>query len=393
MAKQNKKKTDPKNMTHWQSFRDDMLPWANSNIFSKIDKPIDYDTLKSYLAECTGFGDFLHTHAGRMIYSGLIPGYAPMANELYSVSLWDACGRIILRPSEGLLRLLMETDASIPICDVHPPFPSVFIEIPPGLLRIEDASTGSLVNASGMYVSWGDIGSVGEHSKHIELTGGKLLNDCNKQARVLAIGPGDPRSNIPLHNWALRYMSLCWGEPCTHSVDHLVETHLTKLDEENDQAEKVKNLFSSGTVWKHLPDDEFMLRIAANLFLYMSCPDADIIKNHSELHDRLLDFRKRKVSSERRKRVKRQIDQGMVPSVTINVGSSIVIKPGQVFESTDIPSEGGRKSPRPHWRKGHFKTVRFGEGRKQSKIKWIMPVLVRKDAGGDVEIKSYEVRT
>jgi hypothetical protein len=39
----------------------------------------------------------------------------------------------------------------------------------------------------------------------------------------------------------------------------------------------------------------------------------------------------------------------------------------------------GRRSPRPHLRRGHFKKVRFGKGLAETRIAWIAPTLVRPD--------------
>jgi hypothetical protein len=40
--------------------------------------------------------------------------------------------------------------------------------------------------------------------------------------------------------------------------------------------------------------------------------------------------------------------------------------------------KGTHASPRMHWRSGHFRTIRFGAGRKESRVDWIKPVLVNK---------------
>ena len=43
----------------------------------------------------------------------------------------------------------------------------------------------------------------------------------------------------------------------------------------------------------------------------------------------------------------------------------------------------GRRSPRPHVRRGHFKKVRFGKGLAEIRIAWIAPTLVRPDVTPD----------
>ena len=38
---------------------------------------------------------------------------------------------------------------------------------------------------------------------------------------------------------------------------------------------------------------------------------------------------------------------------------------------------GKRRSPRPHWRKGHWHTVLQAPGRKQKRLKWFRPCFVQ----------------
>lgn len=48
---------------------------------------------------------------------------------------------------------------------------------------------------------------------------------------------------------------------------------------------------------------------------------------------------------------------------------------------------------RPHWRRGHFRRIRFGEGLAQSRLGWIRPVLVNATAAfHPIPVKGYEVR-
>ena len=48
---------------------------------------------------------------------------------------------------------------------------------------------------------------------------------------------------------------------------------------------------------------------------------------------------------------------------------------------------------RPHWRRGHFKRIHFGEKLSETRLGWIQPYLVHKDeAFGTVKTKEYVVR-
>ncbi|HRX71727.1 MAG TPA: hypothetical protein P5329_11245, partial [Candidatus Competibacteraceae bacterium] len=41
--------------------------------------------------------------------------------------------------------------------------------------------------------------------------------------------------------------------------------------------------------------------------------------------------------------------------------------------------ENAERTVRPHWRRGHFRRIRYGEGHRQSRIDWIRPTLVNAD--------------
>jgi hypothetical protein len=41
--------------------------------------------------------------------------------------------------------------------------------------------------------------------------------------------------------------------------------------------------------------------------------------------------------------------------------------------------QGSRKSPRPHWRRAHFHTYRYGPGRTERKVKWLGPMPINAD--------------
>ncbi len=50
-------------------------------------------------------------------------------------------------------------------------------------------------------------------------------------------------------------------------------------------------------------------------------------------------------------------------------------------------------SLRPHWRRGHFRRIRFGEQLSESRLGWIRPVLVKaNEAFASVKAKPYRLR-
>ena len=65
----------------------------------------------------------------------------------------------------------------------------------------------------------------------------------------------------------------------------------------------------------------------------------------------------------------------------------------EVEGSTGGAADDAPGSVRPHWRRGHFRRIRFGEGLAESRLGWIRPVLVNAaEAFGAVQVKGYEVR-
>lgn len=69
----------------------------------------------------------------------------------------------------------------------------------------------------------------------------------------------------------------------------------------------------------------------------------------------------------------------------------IIVGPEEETLPLKAAVELGKKTT--HWRRGHFKKVRFGEGRKNTRIKWISPVLVNSDGlAGAAKLKKYSIR-
>ncbi len=52
---------------------------------------------------------------------------------------------------------------------------------------------------------------------------------------------------------------------------------------------------------------------------------------------------------------------------------------------------GGSGEKAPHWRRGHWRNQRIGEGRRESKLVWIMPMLIRSDKGIPEEGHVYKI--
>lgn len=60
-------------------------------------------------------------------------------------------------------------------------------------------------------------------------------------------------------------------------------------------------------------------------------------------------------------------------------------------ERQDEGLVGSGKSPRAHWRRGHWRRQRYGVGLSLVTLRWIRPTIVKKDSGPVVEARLYEV--
>jgi hypothetical protein len=106
----------------------------------------------------------------------------------------------------------------------------------------------------------------------------------------------------------------------------------------------------------------------AKVLLYLNLPDAEQarVAERGDLERRL-----RQVGPKKGARLQRQL---------LAAYDRIVLGP------RDPPAAGAalagpgagdpRRPPRPHWRRGHFRRIRCGEGLAESRLGWIRPVLV-----------------
>lgn len=376
-----------KPLDHWLSFRDRMMVHPVMQAVG-----VDYAEVVAALGpERAGFAHFVETKSAKAVMGGGMVGYGPAVKEIYQTAVWDACGRHVIRPSPGLFDLLVHTEAKVPIRDVHPPFPSVYIALPPGRIKIPDVEGDRLVEAEGCYASWCSVGPPGAVA-HIHSLDDIPLSEFSDHCRVLYVARGV--HDRKRHDWTVRYQNLAWMDDESGSVDQLIDLGIERQVASKDKIARLDPLLNlPGVTWEEHDVDRILIRLVANLFLYMSCPDAEVLENPGELQQRLKDLKARRVGSKRRKSVKRQIHASMEINEMI-IGGSIKIEPLEPApEGPDAPGQ-GRRSPKPHWRRGHFRGIRRGKGRTEVKITWIRPVLVRKAIAGQEapESKGYEVR-
>jgi hypothetical protein len=125
----------------------------------------------------------------------------------------------------------------------------------------------------------------------------------------------------------------------------------------------------------------------AKVLLYLHLPDAEQtrVAERSDLERRLRQVRPKKAA-----RLQRQ---------WLTAYDRIVLGPRDLPTATAMPApderdDGShRRSPRPHWRRGHFRRIRCGEGLRDSRLGWIRPVLVNAaEAFGPVRTEQCPTR-
>ena len=123
----------------------------------------------------------------------------------------------------------------------------------------------------------------------------------------------------------------------------------------------------------HLPSWEALLNIEpvaqelAKVLLYLSLPDAkqNLVPERTNLERRLGQFGK--LNAKRRERLALVYDRTLIgPRVVTDIS----------VESA-TPHEESARAVRPHWRRGHFRRIPYGEGLTESRIGWIRPTLVK----------------
>ena len=108
----------------------------------------------------------------------------------------------------------------------------------------------------------------------------------------------------------------------------------------------------------------------AKVLLYLNLPDAE----QTQLNERSdLERRLRQVGPKKGARLQRQL---------LTAYDRMVLGPRDPPAAGAAPAPAGhgdgdpRRPPRPHWRRGHFRRIRHGEGLAEIRLGWIRPVLV-----------------
>ncbi len=290
-----------------------------------------------------------------------------------------AHGDPVLQVHPALHEQLLETDlgAKLPVEFFRLPYTEAFIEFgrPSGLSifnpasgehEVEDAYVGSYEVAPHSFIFEKD-----DRRQHLGL-------DPRKPTRIIEIVlTGPPRGKANALDDASQNVAL-FLQADDADLETAIERHFAFY-----------RFPSAGSLPGFVPPDERerasfekAVHQLAKVMLYLNLPEAEQARrpDRSELLQRLRGLGPKKAARLQRK-LSRAYDR-------------IVIGGRREAEgSAGVSADSDHGSVRPHWRRGHFRRIRFGEGLAESRLGWIRPVLVNAaEAFAPVGVKGYEVR-
>ncbi|MGA7979298.1 MAG: hypothetical protein WCA32_03625 [Chromatiaceae bacterium] len=296
-----------------------------------------------------------------------------------------AHGDPILEVASPLQTQLTATDlgAQLPVRFFRCPYPAVYIELArPSPLRIINRDSG-LHEVEGAYVTTHRIPPNGRLNEKPERVRGLRL-DPAKEARVLEL--------------------VITGSPVgkDNVLDDASQDIVLYIQDEDEPLSALlarhNAYYRSAWVTRQpgfvLPQDDEMTRadevidLLAKVLLYLNLAEAEQVRVNARSD------RERRLRGLGPKKAKRFARQLATAYDRILIGS-------RTETQTDTGSAGGSETPgsapahhlRPHWRRGHFRRIRYGEGLSESRLGWIQPVLVNAaEALGTVKTKTYAMR-
>ena len=292
-----------------------------------------------------------------------------------------AHGDPILQVAEPLHAQLAATDLGdgLPARFFRSPYPLVFIELArPSGLQISNRASG-LHEVEGVYVGSYRIPPYGE-----QLTGSgrvrHLRLDPARETRIVELTiTGSPLGkDNPLDDASVDLSLFIQDEDACLST--LLERHIAYYRSAEAHAQPgfeipdQSEIDLSAEVIRHL----------AKVLLYLNLPEAEQapLPERSRLAQRLQGLGPKKAA-----RIKRRMATAYDRIVN---GPRTAADPAAPNDGDPVAS--GRRV-RPHWRRGHFRRILYGEQRSESRLGWIKPVLVNAaEVFGPVKAKPYVVR-
>lgn len=289
-----------------------------------------------------------------------------------------AHGDPILKVAPTLQGLLAESDLDkdLPIRFFRAPYPLAYIEFArPNPLRVPNRQSG-LHECEGVY-----IGSY-------QLPAGHPMFADSVRNKALKLDPSKAGRAVEL---------VMTGSPVgkANAVDDASQNLLLLIQDEDECLNRVLERHiafyntpaaysSPGMVPLDPAEMQTLSPIVSELakvLVYLNLPDAELVptQERTDLERRLKGLGPKKAA-----RLKRQIGTAYD---YILIGPSV-----EAEHETGTTDAESSAQVRPHWRRGHFRRVRYGEGRSEMRMAWIKPVLVNgSSVVGTVKPKGYVV--
>ena len=346
-------------------------------------------TLGPYLADSAAPTEWILNHVPGMARLALADLGAPGSFNMGSFVLMLTRARLrahgdpILEVSPPLQALLAQTDlaAGLPVRLFRCPYPVVYVALaqPSGLV-IHNRLSG-IHELEGAYVC------------HFEVPAGSPLFERPARLRALRLDPrramrvieltltGSPLGKANALDDASQDVALFIQDE-DEPLDTLLARHVAYYSCEEGVAGPLFETPHAAEMAALAPAVEAL----AKVLLYLNLPEAEQarVNERTALAQRL-----RGLGPKKAKRLGRRLASAY---------DRILIGPRTLTPATDDGAatqapQGPGRSLKPHWRRGHFRRIRFGEGLSESRVGWIQPVLVNAaDAFAPVMAKPYQVR-
>lgn len=289
----------------------------------------------------------------------------------------------ILQVTPPLQAMLAETDlaSNLPASYFRSPYPLVFVEFArPNPLRVPNRISG-LHECEGAYIGMYDLPP--HHDAHTFQGRDSALNlDPAKPTRLVEI--------------------VVVGSPVgkEHALDDASQDLVMLIQDEDECLSDVLDrhiaYYKSPAAYSHPglapvdPREVDTLRPVifelAKVLLYLNLTEAERsrVAERDDLIRRIRGLGQKKAAKLKR-RLATAYDRILIGPTAVPSPESI--SPPGAQEADPV------RSVRPHWRRGHFRRIRYGEGFSESRLGWIQPVLVNADeAFGAVKTKPYIVQ-
>jgi len=293
-----------------------------------------------------------------------------------------AHGDPILQVTPALQAMLAETDlaSELPATLLRGPYPLAYIEFArPNPLRVTNRTSG-LHECEGAYIGTYEL-PAHHDALSIPARNRTLKLDPNKPVRVVELViTGSPVGKENALDDASQDLVLLIqdDEECLRAV---LDRHIAWYNNPAAYGHPGLAPMDPAEVAMTRPAVETLAKVL--LYLHLSDAEKARVTERSDLEEKVRGLGPKKAARFRRRMT--------------GAYDRIVIGPAGLPESEKPASGGGYGEPqhsvKAHWRRGHFRTIRYGEKLSKSRLGWIKPVLVNAgQAFGAVQTKGYVVK-